>query len=65
MRNIGPLDRGLRAVLGIALLALVFTGPHSAWGVIGLVPLLTALVGWCPLYSALGISTRPRTPRTP
>lgn len=55
--NEGTLDRGLRAVVGIALLTLVFVGPKTPWGWLGLVPLSTSLMGWCPLYSLLGINT--------
>ena len=56
-RNEGKLDRALRIVLGLALLSLVFVGPQTIWGLIGLVPLVTGLVGNCPVYSVLGIST--------
>ncbi len=62
MQNMGAIDRGIRVVVGIALLALVFIGPHTLWGLVGVVPLLTGLVGSCPLYSLLGLSTR-RTPK--
>lgn len=55
--NEGTLDRGFRAIVGIALLALVFIGPKTPWGWLGLVPLGTSLMGWCPLYSLLGINT--------
>lgn len=55
--NVGSVDRGLRALLGLAVLALAFTGPRTPWGYIGLLPLLTAAVGFCPLYAVLGIST--------
>jgi hypothetical protein len=56
------MDRVLRAVVGLALIALVFVGPQTAWGWIGLVPLATAIFGWCPPYALLGISTcRPRS----
>jgi hypothetical protein len=57
--NESALDRALRIVLGIALLALTFRGPGFAWGYIGVVPLLTGLVGSCPLYSLFGFSTCP------
>lgn len=57
--NEGTLDRALRVGLGVALLALVFVGPRSLWGLAGLVPLLTGLVGFCPLYRLLGVSTCP------
>ena len=55
--NVGPVDRGLRALLGATILSLAFVGPQSPWGYLGLVPLLTAAIGWCPLYSVLGIDT--------
>lgn len=56
-KNEGKVDRGLRVVVGLALLSLVFVGPQSAWGWVGLIPLLTGLVGFCPLYSILGFNT--------
>ena len=56
-RNIGTADRWLRALLGIALLFAVVTGPKSLWGLIGLIPLTTGIVSFCPLYSVLGWST--------
>lgn len=56
-RNIGSIDRLIRIVVGLAVLSLVFVGPHSLWGLLGLVPLVTAVVGWCPPYAMLGIST--------
>lgn len=58
-RNEGTLDRALRIILGLALIALVFAGPQTAWGWIGLVPLATGLVGFCPAYRLLGINTCP------
>jgi hypothetical protein len=57
--NEGTLDRALRVGLGVALLALVFVGPRSAWGLVGLIPLITGVVGFCPLYRLLGVSTCP------
>jgi hypothetical protein len=56
-RNVGSIDRVLRIVVGIVLLSLVFAGPHTWWGLIGIVPLLTAFAGYCPLYSLFGIGT--------
>ena len=56
-KNEGKVDRGLRVVLGAALISLVFVGPQTAWGWIGLVPLLTGIVGNCPVYSIFGINT--------
>jgi len=65
--NTNALDRGIRIALGLVLLSLFAFGPKTAWGLIGLVPLITGIVGFCPLYRAMGISTcaLPRTPRTP
>lgn len=57
MRNVGGLDKPLRIIVGIVLLSQVFVGLHTPWGWVGLVPLLTGLVGFCPLYSLLGINT--------
>ena len=59
-RNEGTLDRALRILLGLILLSLVFIGPQTLWGLIGLVPLATGLMGYCPLYQVLGLSTCPR-----
>ncbi len=55
--NEGKLDRAVRIVLGLALIAMVFIGPQTPWGWVGIVPLLTGLVGYCPLYSVFGINT--------
>ncbi len=57
MTNEASFDRVLRVVLGLALLALVFAGPHTPWGWLGLIPLATGLVGFCPLYRLVGIDT--------
>ena len=58
-RNEGTVDRVVRVLLGTLLLALVWVGPQTPWGWIGLVPLITGLVGSCPLYRLLGLSTCP------
>ena len=58
-RNEGNLDRALRIIAGLVLISLVFLGPQTPWGWIGLVPLVTGLVGMCPVYSILGINTCP------
>lgn len=55
--NEGTLDRALRVAVGILLLVLTLTHMIGPWGWIGLVPLLTGIVGWCPLYSLLGVNT--------
>jgi hypothetical protein len=56
-RNEGGVDRAMRAVLGIGLIGATVLGTIGPWGWIGVVPLLTAAIGWCPLYSALGVNT--------
>lgn len=56
-RNEGNLDRILRALAGVVLIALAATGTVGWWGWIGIVPLVTAAMGWCPLYSMLGINS--------
>lgn len=55
--NTGSADRIIRAIVGLVLLALVFVGPQSPWGWVGIVPLVTAVTGNCPVYSLLGIKT--------
>lgn len=59
--NEGFADRAIRLVLGVVLLALVFVGPKTLWGLVGLVPLVTGLIGSCPLYTLFGIRTCPLT----
>lgn len=56
-RNEGTIDRVVRIVVGLALIALVFVGPQTPWGWVGAVLLVTGLVGWCPAYRLLGIKT--------
>lgn len=56
-RNVGGIDRILRIVVGLAVLSLIFWGPKSLWGLVGLIPLGTALIGYCPAYSLFGICT--------
>jgi hypothetical protein len=58
-KNMGMVDRAVRAVVGVALVALAATGTIGAWGWIGVVPLATAAIGWCPAYAPFGISTCP------
>jgi hypothetical protein len=61
--NVGFLDRGVRIVAGIVLIALAALGTIGAWGWIGLVPLATGLAGYCPAYRLLGLNTCPSAPR--
>jgi hypothetical protein len=59
--NENGLDRIIRVVLGVVLIALWFMTPHGSWSWlywIGVIPLVTGLVGWCPLYSVIGLSTK-------
>lgn len=58
-RNEGTLDRAVRIVLGLALLSIAFIGPKTPWGFVGVVPLLTGLIGSCPLYRLVGLRTCP------
>ena len=58
-KNESALDRVLRVILGAVLIALVFVGPQTPWGWLGLIPLITGLVGSCPIYTVLGMSTGP------
>lgn len=59
--NVGGIDKGLRIIAGLAVLSLFFVleGAAKWWGLVGLVPLVTATVGFCPLYAILGINTCP------
>lgn len=63
-RNEHSVERAVRVALGLALLLLVVVGPKTPWGLLGLVPLATGLVGSCPAYTLLGISTCPSKPKT-
>jgi hypothetical protein len=58
--NIGRTERIARGVVGVGVLPLAFVGPHTPWAYLGAVPLLTALLGWCPPYALLGIDTTRR-----
>jgi len=55
--NVGTIDKVLRLVGGAALISIVFVGPQTPWGWIGIVPIATALIGWCPAYSIFGINS--------
>ncbi|HSQ62323.1 MAG TPA: DUF2892 domain-containing protein [Polyangiaceae bacterium] len=62
--NEHAVDRALRIALGLALLAIALVGPKTPWGFAGLVPLVTGLVGTCPLYALFGFSTCAVKPQT-
>lgn len=55
--NEGSIDRIIRVIAGLVLIAIVFVGPQTPWGWIGVVPLITGLIGWCPAYSLFGVNT--------
>jgi hypothetical protein len=56
-KNVGSVERVIRIIAGIAILSLAFVGPASPWAYLGIIPLATGLMGWCPPYALLGIST--------
>jgi hypothetical protein len=56
-KNVGGIDRILRIVVGAALIVAAATGTVGLWGYIGVLPLLTGLIGWCPPYALLGFNT--------
>jgi hypothetical protein len=55
--NVGGIDRIARIVLGLVLIGLAATGTVGAWGWVGIVPLATGAIGWCPPYAILGFNT--------
>lgn len=65
LTNESTIDRTVRLIIGLALLSLVFVGPKTAWGWLGIVPLATAAVGFCPVYRLLGINTCQQRKRAP
>lgn len=56
-KNIHSIERIIRILLGLVLVSLAFVGPQNKWFLLGVIPLLTGLIGWCPPYQLLGIST--------
>ncbi len=56
-KNVGGIDRILRIIIGLGLISLVFVGPQTPWGWIGAIPLLSAIVGFCPAYRLIGMNT--------
>ena len=57
MKNVGGVDKYARIVVGLVLIALVFIGPQTPWGWVGVVPLLTGVFGFCPFYKLIGMNT--------
>lgn len=58
--NEGTIDRTLRILVGLGAVSTVFVGPQSNWGLLGLIPLFTGLVGSCPVYTLFGFNTGKR-----
>jgi hypothetical protein len=56
-KNIHPIERIVRVFVGLGLISMAFIGPQSLWFLLGIVPVLTGLSGWCPPYQLLGFST--------
>jgi len=56
-KNVGSVERVIRILVGLILVSLVFVGPQNPWFWLGVIPLLTGLVGWCPPYALLGMNT--------
>jgi len=56
-RNEGTLDRAVRVLGGLAILSLAFVGPKTAWAYLGIIPVITGSLGYCPAYSLFGINT--------
>ncbi len=63
-KNEGTIDRTLRVLVGLAILSLAFVGPKSPWAYLGLLPIVTGLLGSCPAYTLLGLSTCPMKGRS-
>jgi len=56
-KNIGTADRIARIIIGLGLLSITVVGPKTLWGLVGLIPLLTASFSFCPLYTLIGMRT--------
>ena len=59
-KNIHPAERVIRIIVGLLIASLAFWGPTNYWFLLGLIPVITGIVGWCPPYQMLGISTCPK-----
>ncbi|MEZ4288461.1 MAG: DUF2892 domain-containing protein [Polyangiales bacterium] len=64
-RNEHTADRVVRIAIGLGVLSLAFVGPKTPWGYLGLIPLVTGLLGSCPMYTLFGVSTCKRAGTTP
>jgi hypothetical protein len=56
-KNIHPIERVIRVVVGVILVTMAFVGPSNPWFLLGIIPVFTGLIGWCPPYQLLGVST--------
>ena len=56
-KNIGSKERVIRVLAGLGIVSMAIVGPQSPWAFLGIIPLATGLIGWCPPYALLGIST--------
>ena len=56
-QNVHNIERVIRILIGLGLISLVFVGPQTPWGWLGVIPLASGIIGWCPPYALLGIST--------
>lgn len=56
-KNVHPIERKIRIGLGLVLVSLAFVGPSNPWFLLGIVPLATGIVGWCPPYALFGVNT--------
>jgi hypothetical protein len=56
-RNIGNVERSIRIIVGLGILSLTVIGPQTPWALLGIFPVLTGIIGWCPPYHLLGINT--------
>ena len=57
MKNVGTIDKAVRVILGLVLISLVFIGPQTPWGWIGVILVATGSISFCPLYRLIGFST--------
>lgn len=58
-KNIHPIERAFRIILGVGMIAFAAVGVESSWGYIGIIPLISGLIGWCPAYQLIGFSNCP------
>jgi len=63
-KNIGTPDKWIRIIVGLFLISLIFWGPETLWGLIGIIPIVTVFINFCPIYGILGFSTRKTEQKT-